>query len=125
VDAAGVTRAGSTSFGVGGDIRFENGIVYSSTGKVVNPATGTLLGKFNGTSSFARGMTIDAALHRAYFASENGGLGMTVTAYDTETFLPVGRVMLPFSGVPTRLVRWSANGLALRALTTLGGEGRL
>src|SRR5688572_19451583 len=51
IDASGVTLASTTPFPVGGDIQFQNGLVYSSTGRVVNPSTNTLLGTFAGVGS--------------------------------------------------------------------------
>ena len=46
---------------------------------------------------------------------------------DLTTFVPVGRVTLPFQGIPTRLVRWGVNGLAVRAISdqTTGTSGKL
>src|SRR5205807_4845449 len=81
-----------------------------------------LLGKFN-TPVAGRAMVIDTALNRAFFAtgSDLGFSGnITITAYDLTKFVPVGRVMLPFQGVPSRLVRWGVNGLAVRAFTSTG-----
>ena len=96
--------------------------MYSGQGQVLNPTTNTLLGKFN-TSVAGRAMFIDTVLNRAFIATGNDiGFGntMTITAYDLTTFVPVGRVTLPFAGTPTRLVRWGVNGLAMRAFTSTG-----
>jgi len=114
VDSTGATVTSTAPYTFGSSVEFRNGLLYSSRGQVLNPATGTLLGRFITSVNF-RAMTIDIALNRAFFAtgSEFGSSPMTITAYDLTTFVPVGRVTLPFTGVPTRLVRWGVNGLAL------------
>ncbi|HEV2860519.1 MAG TPA: Calx-beta domain-containing protein [Pyrinomonadaceae bacterium] len=117
VDSTGATVVNTAHFRFGPAIEFKNGLLYSGQGQVLNPATGTLVGKFN-SSVVGRAMFIDTALNRAFFAAAGdvfGSSSMTITAYDLTTFIPVGRVTLPYSGTPTRLVRWGANGLALRA----------
>ncbi|MDT7778459.1 MAG: hypothetical protein QOC99_971 [Acidobacteriota bacterium] len=120
VDSTGATVTSTAPYKFGPAIEFRNGLLYSGQGQVVNPATGALLGRFNSSVS-GRAMVIDTALNRAFFATGNDvGFGgtITITAYDLTTFVPVGRVTLPFAGVPSRLVRWGVNGLAVRASTS-------
>lgn len=122
VDSTGATVTSTAHFKFGPAVEFRNGLLYSGQGQVLNPATGALLGRFN-TSVSGRAMVIDTALNRAFFATGNDvGFGgpITITAYDLTTFVPVGRVTLPFAGVPSRLVRWGVNGLAVRAATSTG-----
>lgn len=117
VDANGATVTNTAPFVFGPNVDFRNGLLYSGQGQVLNPTTNTLLGSFN-TSVTGRAMVIDTALNRAFFATGNDigfGTTMTITAYDLNTFVPIGRITLPFAGVPTRLVRWGVNGLALRS----------
>jgi hypothetical protein len=115
IDASGVTVNSKTSFDVRGRIKFANGRVYSATGQVIDPDTSTLLGTFSGAGSDV--FTIDAAAGRAYYLT-SGGFGsgeVTLKAFDLNTFVPAGSAT--FSGIagsPTRMVRWGANGLAIR-----------
>jgi len=44
VNSAGVSITSSSSFSLGNAIRFDNGRVYGSTGQIVNPTGGTLVG---------------------------------------------------------------------------------
>jgi hypothetical protein len=121
VDSSGATVTSTAPFTFGPSVEFKNGLLYSSQGQALNPATGALLGKFN-TSVAGRAMVIDTALNRAFFATSADGFGsgpITITAYDLTTFVPLGRVTLPFSGTPSRLVRWGVNGLAVRAATSI------
>jgi hypothetical protein len=90
---------------------YAGGRLYFSDGEVVDPVTKKLLGTFRGNNLHT--VTVDTALNRAYFIG-GGGSGMELVAYDLDTFLPVGRAPLSLSGIPTRLVRWGANGLAVR-----------
>ncbi|HZH29791.1 MAG TPA: Calx-beta domain-containing protein [Pyrinomonadaceae bacterium] len=119
IDASGVTVEGKTSFEVRGSIKFANGLVYSSGGQVINPATSTLLGTFSGAGAHA--FAIDVAAGRAYFLAPEsfGGDTLVLKAFDLTTFVPVGSATISgITGAPTSMVRWGANGLAFR---TTGG----
>lgn len=117
VDSNGATITSNGPYTFGPAIDFKNGLLYSGQGKVVNPTTGQLLGTFK-TSVTGRAMAIDPALNRVFFATGSSTLtgNVTITAYDLTTFVPVGRVTLPLVGVPSRLVRWGVNGLAVGAV---------
>ena len=102
----------------GGDISFANGLVYSTFGRVLDPETQNLVGSFKTTNTnFALGSTlvVDPALNRIFFAGNNGG-GIQILAYELNTFLPVGGVVIQNVGTssPTRMLRWGSNGLAIR-----------
>ena len=57
-------------------------------------------------------MAVDAANNRAFYAFSSGS-NVVLNAYDTNTFLLVGSVVLPgVNGSPVNLVRWGINGLA-------------
>jgi len=95
INSSGVTLTSTTPFTVGGDIQFQNGIVYSSTGKVVNPSTNTLLGTFTGVGSGP--FVVDSTVGRAYYIIGNStNLDQTVTlrAFDINTFLSVGEMTI-------------------------------
>jgi sugar lactone lactonase YvrE len=118
IDATGVASTTYASNSVGARIKLAGGLVYGSAGKVMNPDTGALLGTFSGAASNA--FVPDAAAGRVYYLlRENFSSGpLTLKAYDTATFLPVGSQIIPgVTGDPTTLVRWGANGLAFRTST--------
>ena len=103
----------------GGDISFANGLVYSTFGRVLDPETQNLVGSFKTTNTnFALGSTlvVDPALNRIFFAGNNGG-GIQILAYELNTFLPVGGIVIQNVGSspPTRMLRWGSNGLAIRS----------
>jgi hypothetical protein len=115
IDASGVTVNGKTSFDVRARIKFANGLVYSSSGQVINPDTSTLLGTFSGVSTNA--FVIDTTAGRAYYLTrDNFGSGaLILKAFDLNTFVPVGSATLSgISGTVTTMERWGANGLAFR-----------
>ncbi|HEX8283950.1 MAG TPA: Calx-beta domain-containing protein [Pyrinomonadaceae bacterium] len=113
VDADGVTTAevtpNLTREVPGHEMLYAGGRLYLSGGEVLDPVAKKLLGTFSGVNGSV--IAVDTALGRAFFATTNG---RELIAFDLNTFLPVGRVNLPITGFPRRLVRWGTNGLALR-----------
>ena len=116
VNSSGVTGVSSSNgiiSGYGVTIDYAGGLLYATSGRVVDPEARSLRGTFQSGGS---AMAIDSTLNRAFFINNN-----VLTAYDTNTFLKIGSVTLPtFSGTPTSLVRWGANGLAFRTTNTAG-----
>lgn len=118
VSGGGATSLGSTNVSATGAVKFSNGRLYSSNGRILNPDTGDLLGTFSSlgfdtTNAFA----IDSNVNRAYFitAPSSGGSAVTVTlrVFDTQTFVPLGTFDIPnVVGTPNEMVRWGSNGLA-------------
>lgn len=119
IDNTGVTVNSTTSFTVGARIKFDNNLIFSSSGQVINPAGGgTLLGTFSGVNSLA--FVPDSTVGRAYYLVSNGSGSYTLKAFDINTFVPVGSLNITgVSGDVSNLVRWGANGLAFR---TAGGQ---
>ena len=112
----GVTVGNNLISGFGVQIKYVNGLIYSTGGRVINAATGQLVGTFQ--SGGGSTMAIDSALGRIFFLNEN-----TLTAYDTNTFALIGSVTLPtLNGTPYGLVRWGENGLAFRT-SNFGNSG--
>jgi hypothetical protein len=120
LDASGIKVLGNvryllSSYGYG--FEFAGGRLYSATGYVADPEAETLVGRFNGGGST---LVVDQALGRAFFLSTgSGGTGsnFVLTAYDINTFLPLGSVTFPgVSDTPVGLVRWGTNGLAFATL---------
>jgi sugar lactone lactonase YvrE len=117
IDSTGVTVNSKTSFDVGARIKFDNGLVFSSSGQVINPDTQTLLGTFAGASSpaYQSAFVPDSTAGRAYYVvRDTSNNTLSLKAFDIKTFLPAGSLALTgISGDPVSLVRWGANGLAL------------
>lgn len=117
VNASGVTQTGTTNVSGGGAVRFDNGRLYTSSGQVLDPETGTLFGTFTGTNiNNSTTFTTDSAINRAFYLTAPGFSGtqtLNLRVYDTQTFVPVGTLDIPnVVGAPTRMVRWGSNGLA-------------
>ncbi|HKS29654.1 MAG TPA: Calx-beta domain-containing protein [Pyrinomonadaceae bacterium] len=113
---SGATVSGSMANSGQGDFRYDNGRLYFSTGQVLDAATGTLLGTFPGVDNGAL-LVPDADAGRVYFLRGNLSNNQAeLRAYDMNTFLQVGSVMIPnVVGTPSSLVRWGKNGLAFRS----------
>jgi Calx-beta domain len=116
IDANGVTVINTGAFSVGTRIKYDNGLIFSSTGQVINATSGNLLGTFSGATSNA--FVSDSAVGRAYYLTTGqfGSPGpLTLRAYDINTFVPLGTLTIPnIQGTPTTLIRWGSNGLAFR-----------
>jgi len=121
IDASGVSITSTKTFGPGNAIRFDNGLVYGSTGQVINPDSGNLVGTFPGVGSGP--FTTDSSVGRAYFltGSQSGSnYSVVLRAFDINTFLQLGTLTIPsVNGQVSSLVRWGSNGLAFR---TDGGQ---
>ena len=97
-------------------LKFSNGLLYSGSGRVVDPENQTWMGLFQPTSS-ATAMYVDAANHRVFFAFTTGGNGIVIRAFDSNTFLSIGSITVPgVNNIPVNLVRWGVNGLAFNAV---------
>lgn len=94
---------------------FAGGLLYTSSGRVIDPEKGQLVGTFPITSQT---MTVDAANNRAFFLftfGEGSEIPAQLIAFDLRTFLQVGLVNIPgVQGRPGSLLRWGTNGLAFR-----------
>ena len=121
IDASGVTQTSNIGF-PSTKIKFDNGRVYGSTGHVINPVTGTLLGTFSGLSGVLP-FAPDSAVGRAYYltgSQASTNYSVTIRAFDINTFLQVGNLTIPgINGEVGPLVRWGSNGLAF---STQGGQ---
>jgi sugar lactone lactonase YvrE len=118
INNSGVTVTSTTPFSVGNTLVFDNNRVYGSSGQVLNPATGELVGKFSVGGFFDAIQVIDSANNRAYFLTDSGGPTVQIKAFDLNTFLPLGFINVSgVSGTARSLVRWGTNGLAFRTNT--------
>jgi hypothetical protein len=113
--------------GFNNDFKFDNGLVYGSSGWVADPEAGTLAGRYRfADGPFGNGnriaVAVDSAAGRVYFLSGSTSFFDDTTpqlnrlsVFDQHTFLLVGSLDIPnVVGGPTALVRWGANGLAFR-----------
>ena len=93
------------------DIAFDGGLIFTSTGAVIQPTNSTQTTPFP-----ASGLVCpDLADGRVFFLN-----GSTLQAFDPYTHLQIGSVPVSgISGATAGLVRWGADGLAF---TTSGGQ---
>src|SRR6185437_5380792 len=125
VDSSGVTLSasyGSLLVGFTSGFELSNGLLYSTSGRVADPETGTLAGTFVRQVGGSSGLAVDAANHRVFYVGSDG-VNITVQAFDSNTFLPVGSVTFAGdSNTPRSLVRWGVNGLAFTTRNQLSSD---
>jgi len=119
VDANGVTGLHDFfSFAFSTRIHFSpaTGFVYGNDGRVVDPATGIVLGSYAvGTSSTTNLMVPDSGLGKAFFLTQTQNASTTVTlqSFDLVNFTLLNSMTIPnLKGTVQGLVRWGQNGLA-------------
>jgi DNA-binding beta-propeller fold protein YncE len=113
VDASGVqitnTASGLIS-GFGADIDYGGGKIVSTTGRVIDAVSHTLLGTLGGSGPVA----VEADGTRAYFVN-----GSNINIYDLSTYLPLGSINVPGLSGGASLIRWGNDGLAIRSASTV------
>jgi len=120
VNASGVTLVKdypSTFTSFINAIHFDAGtkLIYSNDGKVVDPATGSLVGTFG----VAGPMVPDSALNMAFFIT-GVGPSTTIHSFNLTTQALIGSITISgATGNPQKLIRWGQNGLAF---ITNGGQ---
>jgi hypothetical protein len=113
INPSGVSVVATSTAAIGDDFKYDNGSVYGANGKVINPETVATLGTFSGANSL--GFVPDASVNRVFFATVIGGSSVTLQAFDQQTFSLVGTLDIPgVVGAPVGMVRWGADGLAMR-----------
>lgn len=118
VDANGATTLQTSTVGSGSKIKFSQGKIFTSRGQVINPDTNTVLGQFDpslNTTAF-----VPDSNGRAYYLVRESSPSNTfsIRAYDINNFSLIGTMTI--SGVtadPAKMIRWGANGLAVRTIT--------
>jgi len=117
VDNSGVKVISTTTgllSGFGVDIRFDNGLVYATSGRVINPSTLTLVGTYAASGPVCP----DSSSGRVYFLSSSYG-SIRLKIFDQSTFVLLGEVTIPTaSGSPGSFIKAGENVLAFR--TTAG-----
>ncbi len=126
VDATGVTQSTQIGTGTAGTtLQYDNGLLYTPTGIVLNASNGTQAGQFSVTSSNSNSPVAasgpifsDSALNRAWVLPQSFNGSSEIIAYDETTYNQVGSVSLGgisssgVSGNPADLIMWGQDGLA-------------
>jgi hypothetical protein len=103
-------------------LQLVNGLLYSSTGQVLNPATNSVLGQYPLPSgSPYASITADVANNRVFAAfsqSMPNGVVSTLESYNLSAFTPLWIARLPVASVP---LRWGTQGLAWIAPSSTQG----
>jgi hypothetical protein len=111
VNTSGVTQLGST-FAYNGNTDFDiaNGIVYGTTGIVLDPTVPTALG----TNKASGPVTVDAGINRVFYLTQVGS-NFELRAFPIGTYQSIGtNAVLGVLGTPGSLIRCGANRLAFR-----------
>jgi hypothetical protein len=101
------------------EMRYDNGRVYTTFGRVIDAEAGTLVGTFDVPvlSGVSQGpvFTTDSKAGRIYLIYSDG-TGLRLRVFDIKTLVVLGELKLPgvTGGQVTSLVRWGADGLAFR-----------
>jgi hypothetical protein len=134
VDANGVTGLHDFfSFAFSTSIHFSpsTGFVYGNDGRVVDPATGIVLGSYAvGTPSTTNLMIPDSGLGKAFFLTQTQNAGnttVTLQSFNLTNFAQLNSITIPnLKGTVHGLVRWGQNGLAFNTdqgqIVLLGGS---
>ena len=114
VDDNGVTIIDNTSNIISGffvDIKFEGGLIFSTSGRVVDPEARTLLGTFSFPDhNFPSAVLPNVNTGRVYFVAGN-----KLLTYDWETLTLLNNETIPgMVGSASSLIRWGQDGLAFR-----------
>jgi uncharacterized repeat protein (TIGR01451 family) len=114
IGPGGVTLAGSSPDLMGSwSMEWGNGVLFTSSGAVIDPAAGLVIGNIPSITSLSL-LTYDPVVRRIYYLTPDGST-CVVRAIDPDTLSVLGTLTLTnISGGPSRLVRWGSNGLAFR-----------
>lgn len=97
--------------GFGVDIEFEQGVVYATSGRAVDPDALALIGTYAASGP----VEADGVLGKVFFLQ-----GTSLQTFDIATFvLENSTPIAGMSGTPGSLIRWGDDGLAFR---TSGGQ---
>jgi hypothetical protein len=106
--------------GAAKDFRFDNGLIYSSTGVVINPESLRRVGLFYGVDPLFVTYSLvlpDTAVNRVYFLAGGANDPFVIRAFDASTFVETASLTLTGLGIPgtsspTSFIRWGTDGLA-------------
>jgi hypothetical protein len=101
-----------------GDLHIENGLIYTTSGMVVDAESGLVKGTFNPGWAGSHAIAIDTPNNRAFIITRSEtSSSLALRAYELDTFRFTGSVEVPGyfnGGTSPNLVRWGENGLAYR-----------
>lgn len=102
----------------GDDIVYDSGLVYGSSGEVLNPVTGTLVGSYDvgaGCCGSNEQLLTQSAINRVYAVGTTPFFnGFGITSYNLSKFTPIAVAnlsQLSGSAQPS-FIRWGTSGLA-------------
>ena len=132
VSAAGISPEGITFnaiTGLGTDMRYQAGRLYTTSGRVVDPEAGLLLGRFPalpdaadlpGNDDYYMNLVRPDGDTGRVFYLVGEGPDRKLRAYDAVTFQLLGEQAVPNVWVSgSRLLRWGEDGLMFRTDTKL------
>jgi hypothetical protein len=106
------------------DIRFDNGLIYSTSGHVVNPETSLVIGSFSGLGFGTRLVLPESATNSVFFLEDNSNDSVTIRVYNQTTRALIGTMVVPgVKGNIGSFIRWGTNGIAFRTSSNLLGQG--
>ena len=125
VDASGVTvldvhdsfhASGALISGFSVDIKFHAGLIYATSGRVIDPVARTLVGTLNPLPGIGVLVEPDTANGRVFtLAFDSAVSSWVVRAYDSTSLTLLGsEVVAGTSGDHGNLLRWGTRGLAFR-----------
>jgi hypothetical protein len=108
------------------DIKFDNGLIYSTSGQVVNPETATVVGTYTGLGNGDHLVLPESATGSVFFLVNNLNGTATIRAYNQTSFALTGTLTIPgINGRIGSFIRWGANGFAFRTDDHLGQGNQL
>ena len=96
------------------------GYIYSDTGAVVNPSTGTLVGNLNASGLVTPVGSIGIVFVLSLVPSSTTNLEYTLEAFDINKLTPIASLAIFPSELPTHMIRWGTNGLAFTTASVSG-----
>jgi Calx-beta domain len=108
------------------DIRYENGLLYTTTGLAVDPEAGTTVGSFPGFfASPVDGQVIsESSTGRVYYLVTTPSQEAAIRVYDQKTFALLETLQIPGArGNLSSFIRWGTDGFAFRTTSNLANQG--
>ncbi len=124
VDASGLAVVGdhrNLLYYYDNDFKYDDGKIFGKDGRVADPETNLILGKFNIGTIAGSSVVVDHDTRRVYLLVNN-----EIQAFDLDTYNKIGSIPFPYDQNSysnyTGLVRWGVNGLAFGVKTGAGAN---